>query len=140
MWHIPVSYVTEHRSRNILKPNFWIPKVKSFEIEIDDLRPSTYLLVNAERTGYYRVQYDEANWILISKELSRMDPSSNISPISRAMLMNDAAIFLMNNMLRARIFLELMKHLEHDVRMREKKKISFIMPMGAFTITISFLK
>jgi aminopeptidase N len=105
-----------------LQPKIWLKKQQTLDISIDDLNPSSYFLVNIERMGYYRVQYDESNWMLISNELSRMDPSSNISPISRAMLMNDAAIFLTRNMLRARIFLELMKHLEHDVRMKEKNK------------------
>ena len=120
LWFIPITYTSKSHSANSLQPKIWLQKKKTFDILIDGLHPSSYLLVNVERMGYYRVQYDEANWMLISKELSRMDPSSNISPISRAMLMNDATIFLTRNMLRARIFLELMKHLEHDVRMKEK--------------------
>lgn len=120
MWSIPITYTLKSHLTYSLEPKIWLQKQEILEILIDDLHPSSYFLVNIERMGYYRVQYDEANWMLISKELSRMDPSSNISPISRAMLMNDASIFLTRNMLRARIFLELMKHLEHDVRMKEK--------------------
>ncbi|KAL7022236.1 hypothetical protein ACKWTF_012179 [Chironomus riparius] len=115
LWFIPITYTSKAHSKSSLQPKIWLQKKKTFDILIDGLLPSSYLLVNVERMGYYRVQYDEANWMLISKELSRMDPSSNISPISRAMLMNDASIFLTRNMLRARIFLELMKHLEHDI-------------------------
>lgn len=120
MWFIPITYTSKSHSIYSLQPKIWLQKQQTLDILIDDLNPSSYFLVNIERMGYYRVQYDESNWMLISNELSRMDPSSNISPISRAMLMNDATIFLTRNMLRARIFLELMKHLEHDVRMKEK--------------------
>ncbi|KAG5671283.1 hypothetical protein PVAND_001488 [Polypedilum vanderplanki] len=111
-WHIPVTYITNDNSTSIRK--FWLHPTRQFEMLIDDLRPNSHLLVNVNRMGYYRVQYDEANWMLIARELSHLE-SSNLSPISRAMLMNDAAIFLANNMLRARIFLELIKHLEGDV-------------------------
>ncbi|XP_070494110.1 aminopeptidase N-like isoform X2 [Chironomus tepperi] len=115
LWFIPVTYTSKSDSEYSLQPKIWLQKQKTIDILIDTLHPSSYFLVNIERIGYYRVQYDEANWMLISEELSRMDPSSNISPISRAMLMNDATIFLTRNMLRVRIFLELMKHLEHDI-------------------------
>lgn len=113
-----MSYATKSTSAQNSIPNFWIPKTKLHEIAIDDLHSSSYLLINAERMGFYRVQYDEANWLLLSNELSLMDPFSNISPISRAMLINDAGVFLMKNMIRARVFFELMKHLEHDVRIK----------------------
>lgn len=85
------------------------------EIKIDDLRPHSYLLVNVDRVGYYRVQYDEANWMLIANELSRGNP--NISPISRAMLINDAGKFYMYGILNVRIFLKLTQHLQDSVGM-----------------------
>lgn len=112
LWHIPITYISKRHAHD-LKPKFWMPKVRQYEILIDDLRPDSHLIVNVDRMGYYRVQYDEANWMLIANELSRAD--SKISTITRAMLMNDAAVFLAANTLRARLFLELMKHLEHDV-------------------------
>jgi aminopeptidase N len=107
-----VTYST--RSQGVNK--FWLPRLRQFETVIDDVTPDLHLLVNVDRAGYYRVQYDDANWMLIASELSRTEPPSNISPISRAMLIHDAATFLADNSLRARIFLELIRHLEHDVR------------------------
>lgn len=83
------------------------------EIKIDDLRPHSYLLVNIDRVGYYRVQYDVSNWILIARELTH--ENNSISLTSRAMLINDAGKFSMSNILSYRIFLELLKHLENNV-------------------------
>lgn len=83
------------------------------EIKIDDLRPHSFILVNVDRVGYYRVQYDEANWMLIARELTH--ENHNVSPISRAMLINDASKFFMSNLLNVRIFLELLRHLENNV-------------------------
>lgn len=84
------------------------------EIKLDDVKPNSYFLVNIKQTGYYRVQYDEANWMLIANELSHGD-FSKIPPNSRAMLIDDAAVFFENKILKIRIFLELLKYLEHDV-------------------------
>ncbi|KAG5671284.1 hypothetical protein PVAND_001489 [Polypedilum vanderplanki] len=80
-WHIPVTYITNDNSTSIRK--FWLHPTRQFEMLIDDLRPNSHLLVNVNRMGYYRVQYDEANWMLIARELSHLE-SSNLSPISRA--------------------------------------------------------
>lgn len=66
-----------------------------------------------DRVGYYRVQYDEPNWMLIANELSHGNAS--ISPISRAMLINDAGEFYMSGILNVRIFLELTRHLRNSV-------------------------
>jgi aminopeptidase N len=97
----------------------WMPKIRQMEVTLKDLKPNSYFLVNVDRIGFYRVLYDEANWMLIANELLRMESSSstNISPNSRAMLINDAAIFFNNNMLRVRVFLELLRHLKNNVRM-----------------------
>lgn len=84
------------------------------EISVDELRPSSYFLVNVKQTGYYRVQYDEANWMLIANELSHGNFTA-IPPNSRAMLIDDAAVFVESGILRIRILLELIKYLEHDV-------------------------
>jgi hypothetical protein len=113
LWHIPVAFSTQG---NASVEKFWMPQRRQLVMLINDLRADSYLLINVDRMGYFRVHYDDANWMLIAKELSRAESSSNISPISRAMLINDAAIFLANGSLSARIFLELIKHLEHDVR------------------------
>jgi ERAP1-like C-terminal domain len=79
--------------------------------------------VNVDRIGFYRVHYDEANWMLIANELVRKDSGTNISPISRAMLINDAAIFFASGTLKVRIFLELLRHLEHDVSIVRKREL-----------------
>jgi len=104
--------------------------------------------VNIQQTGYYRVQYDEANWMLIARELSRGNLTS-IPPNNRAMLIDDAAAFVGKRMLRVRILLELIKYLQYDVSVffccyccfsynirerekdvKERRRKSFIVPMG----------
>lgn len=117
LWHIPITYTIKHEpfDQQQLKPKLWLSKLRQTDIKIDNLRPHSYLLVNVDRVGFYRVQYDESNWMLIARELCH--GNHNISAISRAMLINDAGKFFMSNILNARIFLELLKHLQQNVRL-----------------------
>lgn len=80
----------------------------------EQLSYKTYFLVNVEQVGYYRVLYDDTNWILIANELSHGNLSL-IPPKSRAMLIDDASVFVEKGILRFRILLELIKYLEHEV-------------------------
>jgi aminopeptidase N len=98
------------------------------ETTLDDVLPTSYFLVNLKQTGYYRVQYDEANWMLIANELSHGNFSA-IPPNSRAMLIDDAAVFFENKILNIRILLELLKYLEHDVS--EDREENFYRPIGS---------
>lgn len=100
------------------------------EFSLDEVDPDSYFLVNIKQTGYFRVRYDEANWMLIARELSHGN-FSTISPNSRAMLIDDAAVFFESKILNIRILLELIKYLQHDVSERvEMWSDFFIAPPG----------
>lgn len=114
LWHIPITYASKANPHTETLPKFWMNQ-REMEITLEDVKPNSYFLVNIKQTGYYRVQYDEPNWMLIANELSHGNFSS-IPPNSRAMLIDDAAVFFENRVLKIRILLELMKYLEHDVR------------------------
>lgn len=116
VWHIPITYASRVDPTSETRPKFWMVK-RQMEIELEEVEPNSYFLVNVKQAGYYRVQYDEANWMLIANELSRGN-FSTIPPNSRAMLIDDAAVFFENKILKIRILLELIKYLEHDVSER----------------------
>jgi hypothetical protein len=59
-------------------------------------------------------RYDEVNWMLIANELSHGN-FSLIPPNSRAMLIDDAAVFFETKILKIRFLLEILKYLERDV-------------------------
>lgn len=88
------------------------------ELSLENVDPNSYLIMNIKQTGYYRVQYDEPNWMLIANELSHGNFSA-IPPNSRAMLIDDAAVFFEKKILQIRILLELIKYLQHDVSERK---------------------
>lgn len=112
LWHIPISYSTSTEDLKVVN-NIWFSERESLFI-IDGLRPSHILIANLNQHGYYRVLYDESNWMLIAKYLYNGDFSS-VSPNTRAMLIDDAAEFVENGMLDIKLFLQMIKHLEKDV-------------------------
>jgi aminopeptidase N len=83
------------------------------------VKPNSFFLVNIKQTGYYRVMYDEVNWMLIANELSEGN-FSLIPPNSRAQLIDDAAVFFETKILNIRFLLEILKYLEKDVKYVKK--------------------
>lgn len=113
LWYIPITYASKVDPTLDTTPKFWMDQ-REMEITVEGLRPDSYFLVNVKQAGYYRVQYDDANWMLIANELSHGN-FSTIPPNSRAMLIDDAFVFFEKKILNIRILLELVKYLEHDV-------------------------
>ncbi|KAG5670371.1 hypothetical protein PVAND_000642 [Polypedilum vanderplanki] len=110
LWHIPITYSTPNGTIS----NFWINKKNQIEIPMDDLSSKQYLLVNVDQTGYYRVNYDDANWMLLAKELNS-ENFENFSPNTRAMLIDDAGTFSKELNIKITLFLELIKYLENEI-------------------------
>lgn len=112
-WHIPITYTSKLRPNNSTVPQFWLSESYD-EGTIIDLRPSHYFIVNTNQIGYFRVMYDNANWMLIAQELNSGD-FDEISPNTRAMLIDDAATFVNCGILEMQIFLELISYLKNEV-------------------------
>jgi aminopeptidase N len=111
LWHIPITYASKANASIV--DRLWLHE-RQTEITLDKLNSTSFFLVNIQQVGYYRVQYDETNWMNIANELSLGD-FNIIPPNSRAMLIDDASIFFENGMLKLKILLEIIKYLEHDV-------------------------
>jgi aminopeptidase N len=75
--------------------------------------PSDYLLVNPDQVGFFRVMYDDANWMLLAEELKSGNFEA-FSPVTRAMLIDDAGTFANMYMLNMKLFFELLSYLKHE--------------------------
>ena len=58
--------------------------------------------------------YDVVNWIAIAKELNEGN-FKDISPNTRAMLIDDAGKFIEMDLLDMNIFLDIINYLQHEV-------------------------
>ncbi|XP_014203834.1 aminopeptidase N [Copidosoma floridanum] len=89
LWWIPLTYTTSNKLNfNDTKPAVWMKAEKSVSIKNIDASSREWLIFNVLETGYYRVNYDNANWQLIIKQLKNNYRS--ISTINRAQLVDDA--------------------------------------------------
>ncbi|KAG8321432.1 hypothetical protein J6590_046609 [Homalodisca vitripennis] len=88
-WNVPVAYTSQSQCQfdPVLAPKHWLyPSDPSSSIlTVDD---NGWLLLNVDQIGYYRVNYDAANW---AKLKSQLDSNfTRIGDINRAQIIDDA--------------------------------------------------
>lgn len=115
LWWIPITYTTS-RVKNFesTQPVVWLKREKEIEIEDSELREEDWIVVNIQETGYYRVNYDEENWHLITKHLSDPLKYREIAPTNRAQLLDDALNLAKGGYLDYKIALDVTKYLAHE--------------------------
>lgn len=115
LWWIPISYTTaKDLNFEDTKPSLWIRKTPSLTMDVDELSPSDWILVNIQQTGYYRVNYDRHNWKLLSAYLQDKNTYSKIAPANRAQLIDDAMNLARAGILDYGIALNMTKYLVHE--------------------------
>lgn len=83
-WFIPISYASSRRPTNTEIPDYWFSNEEK-EIRIENaVTDDEWIYININRTGYYRVNYDQVSWKNIFKNFS------SLTDITRAQLIDDA--------------------------------------------------
>ncbi|EAT46107.1 AAEL002696-PA [Aedes aegypti] len=107
---LPYNYATEYSHFNQLGPFQWITRRnETVHLGASD---DHWLIVNKEEFGFYRVNYDERNWQLISQALR--SNASGIHRMNRMQLLDDALYFAKNDQLDVTILLELITYLRGE--------------------------
>ncbi|XP_025986513.2 aminopeptidase N [Solenopsis invicta] len=111
-WYIPLNYVTQD------DPQVVMPKIKRFRwmpprttMILRNVNNTKWILFNKDQTGYYRVNYDDANWKLLSEFLEKNPDNSSISATNRAQLIDDALNLARAGYLNYTTALEITKYL-----------------------------
>ncbi|XP_043289825.1 aminopeptidase N [Venturia canescens] len=90
LWWVPITYATEaDRSFNRTQPSTWLRAQRSMTLPKIGASRSQWVIFNVQQTGYYRVNYDNANWELIIKQLKSPNFTA-ISTINRGQLIDDS--------------------------------------------------
>lgn len=85
LWYVPLTYVTRN-DRNVA--SVWLENVRQTELNLTQLTNDSWILVNIDETGFFRVNYDLRNWNLLTQQLRR---NPNKIPVSnRGHLIDDA--------------------------------------------------
>lgn len=134
LWWIPITYTTERQlDFTTTRPSQWMKAEKSITLSEVELSPSEWVIFNIQETGedetlistrtdvetlsrftgYYRVNYDRANWQMIIKQLNK-ESFRNISTINRAQLIDDALNLARAGKLDYATALDVTSYLAHE--------------------------
>ncbi|CAL8109596.1 unnamed protein product [Orchesella dallaii] len=113
-WWVPISYASkiENTDFESTKPNLWLSKEQSSVTDKINVDESSWVIVNVQQTGYYRVNYDERNWQLIINQL--MTNFSAIHTVNRAQLLDDAFNLASANVLDYKLAFNMTVYLKED--------------------------
>ncbi|KAJ8921486.1 hypothetical protein NQ315_003104 [Exocentrus adspersus] len=88
-WYVPISYTTSTDEDKFTSttPKAWLtPSTNETLIELPE--NSTWIILNNQQTGYFRVNYDDALWTSIRSALQGKD-FSGIVDLNRAQIVDD---------------------------------------------------
>ncbi|XP_053698808.1 membrane alanyl aminopeptidase [Sabethes cyaneus] len=86
LWPLPITYATKQEDFQNTKPT--VVDTREYKIPISNASQLPYFILNNQQVGYYRVNYDTANWDKISDAL-RSDNFSGIHVLNRAQVVDD---------------------------------------------------
>lgn len=88
---IPINFATSiNRNFEDTRPDLWIgPDASVQSRRVDGPDNDSWIVVNKQLTGYYRVQYDQHNYDLLVAEVNS-ENWKNIHVLNRAQLLDDA--------------------------------------------------
>ncbi|XP_014606106.1 PREDICTED: uncharacterized protein LOC106787883 [Polistes canadensis] len=86
IWEIPITWTSEKNPNfNNTKPQFWLNQI---EMKIMTNNSEGWKIFNIQQAGYYRVNYDIANWKRIIDALTKQK-FEKIHKVNRAALIDD---------------------------------------------------
>lgn len=113
LWWIPIKFI----SRSTLKHNVtftWLEKAREKIVINHNVPENDWLLVNVDQKGYYRVNYDARNWLLLTSQL--LDPQGflNFSTTNRAQILDDSLNLAAAGYLDYDVALNITRYLAHE--------------------------
>ncbi|KAJ8664405.1 hypothetical protein QAD02_006067, partial [Eretmocerus hayati] len=110
-WNVPINYATTGDTNfNNTAAQFWL--IETFKEQAVNVKPEQWIILNKQVTGYYRVNYDEKNWLLIIEHLKTSRES--IRAVNRAQLYSDALALVKAGRLNYTIVLGLASALKRE--------------------------
>ena len=120
--YIPFTFTTkEERDFNFEKRPVWFkPQADKVLIDLNEYDAyrnvttnQSWIIANVKHTGFYRVNYDEANWRLLIEQLESGDHEV-IDVVSRAQLIDDAFNLGRAELVDQLLFLNITRYLVNE--------------------------
>ncbi|XP_024868173.1 aminopeptidase N-like [Temnothorax curvispinosus] len=115
-WMIPLTKTTQkYLDFNYTSTIEWLNLGKNFHTIISPKLSlkDTWVIFNIQQTGYYRVNYNNENWLKIARYLNSKN-YKKIHVLNRAQIIDDAFHLMIAKQLKFSIFCELSKYLSQE--------------------------
>lgn len=113
VWIIPLTYVLHGaKGSSFAKTitDFWFTERT---LTLDNFGSDSWLILNKQHAGYFRVNYDTVNWYRII-EFLKTYAFKSIHPLNRAQLINDAFQLVEDGKMEAKIALDLSEYIKQE--------------------------
>ncbi|XP_063992148.1 uncharacterized protein LOC135170322 [Diachasmimorpha longicaudata] len=112
-YYVPLNYAMKKEDFATTTVTNWLEKDKAIEnLDVKAVKDK-WIIFNKQHFGYYRVNYDEQNWKLITAFLKTKN-YTDIHVLNRGQLVDDALSLARNGKLKWDIALDLMAFLKQD--------------------------
>uniref|UniRef100_A0A0C9R2S6 Aminopeptidase n=1 Tax=Fopius arisanus TaxID=64838 RepID=A0A0C9R2S6_9HYME len=89
VYYVPINYASEKKDFEDTSVNIWLEKNKPIVDHDLKLAKDKWVIFNKQHFGYYRVNYDENNWKLITEFLKTKN-YTDIHVLNRGQVVDDA--------------------------------------------------
>jgi aminopeptidase N len=111
LWYVPIATATQDDPNfSNHTPKFWIDKYTALTIQPHNI--STWILLNPDAMGFYRVLYDTSLFSLIKTQLETN--ATVISPASRSQLIDDYFAMAFQGFVRIETAFEVTRYMEQE--------------------------
>ncbi|RXG55869.1 Aminopeptidase N [Armadillidium vulgare] len=112
-WWIPLSITTkQHPNMSDTSPKFWMFSSTHLFYMEPPIKPNEWFILNMQRTGYFRVNYDNDNWLLIIQQL--IENHKVFDDITRAQIIDDSFALAYSEELDYEIPLTIISYLRRE--------------------------
>ncbi|XP_046398989.1 glutamyl aminopeptidase-like isoform X2 [Ischnura elegans] len=114
LWWVPIKYTSQNAGKfNETKVMHWMKDRSDSILLGSPPAADEWILFNVNQIGFYRVNYDDRNWSLLSNYLNSNE-YRNIPPVERAMLIDDALNLAMGGYINYSVALNLTSYLHRE--------------------------
>ncbi|XP_026477438.1 aminopeptidase N-like [Ctenocephalides felis] len=110
---VPITIANEKTSLNDEMDIEWLTDSGTSIVVYTNIGPEDWIFVNKQLKGYYRVNYDAKNWLLLSNTLNSLD-YQKIHLLNRAQIMDDALNLAFSGVIEYEIALQLVSYLKQE--------------------------
>nr|XP_012222631.1 PREDICTED: glutamyl aminopeptidase-like [Linepithema humile] len=110
-----VTYTTKSKMNfhDIFANKFWLSPQKPKKL-VQKFDENDWIIVNLQQTGYYRVNYDVANWLQLAQYMNSVK-YVDIHVLNRAQIIDDAFYFVTHKQLDYIVFWKISEFLSREI-------------------------